>query len=147
MKPCEICGRPGQRHHIIYRSHGGMNIDLNYAYLCPEHHTGPAGVHGGNADLNELLKLRLQKDLERIFSRETYHLREIAEMIGYDRRRLGKRMKNVRNTCGEYAREDIIRFFMGGMLLRELRPAPEADQCNPMEGFILLEDTDVLCGG
>lgn len=42
MEICEVpgCGKPGQRHHIVFRSQGGLDIPVNYKYLCPEHHTG-----------------------------------------------------------------------------------------------------------
>ena len=42
MKICEVkgCNQPGQRHHIVFRSQGGLDFKLNYKYLCPEHHTG-----------------------------------------------------------------------------------------------------------
>ena len=40
MHVCEVkgCKCQGQRHHIIFRSQGGLDIDLNYKYLCAEHH-------------------------------------------------------------------------------------------------------------
>ena len=42
MQPCEVpgCNLPGQRHHIVFRSQGGLDIPMNFKYLCPEHHTG-----------------------------------------------------------------------------------------------------------
>lgn len=122
MRPCEICGRPGQRHHIVFRSHGGLNIELNFAYLCADHHTGPQGVHN-NRDMDLRLKIRMQRKLEQLFSGDGYQIGDIARMVGYDRRRLEKRIRAaaVPDHLGEYARWDIIRFFMGGKLYEELR--------------------------
>ena len=42
MEQCEVlgCNLPGQRHHIVFRSQGGLDIPINFKYLCPEHHTG-----------------------------------------------------------------------------------------------------------
>lgn len=123
MRPCEICGRPGQKHHIIFRSQGGMNIDLNYAWLCQEHHTdGKAAVHN-NRSLDLKLKIRLQKELEKLFPEETYQIGEVAERIGYNRRRLEKRMKAVPRRAGEFERTEIIRFLMGGKLYAAVAPA------------------------
>lgn len=134
MEPCEICGRPGQRHHIVFRSQGGMNIRVNFAYLCAEHHTdGPAAVHNCR-ELDLRLKVRLQRELEAMFREEYYCIGEIAAAVGYDRRRLAKRMSKVRTRAGRIRREDIVRFFMGGRLYDELRRPPEPER-EETEGF------------
>ena len=38
MEICEVkgCNQPGQRHHIVFRSQGGLDFKLNYKYLCPD---------------------------------------------------------------------------------------------------------------
>ena len=48
MQSCEVpgCNLPGQRHHIVFRSQGGLDIPMNFKYLCPEHHTGKNNPHG-----------------------------------------------------------------------------------------------------
>lgn len=137
MEPCEICGRPGQRHHIVFRSQGGMNIRINFAYLCAAHHTdGPEAVHNNRA-LDLKLKIRLQRELEVIFREESYCMGEIAAAVSYDRRRLAKRMSKVPAKAGRIRREDIIRFFMGGRLYDELRlPAAPGKET---EGFSFIE--------
>ena len=146
MRPCEICGLPGQRHHIVYRSHGGLNIELNYAYLCPAHHTdGKDAVHN-NRSLDLFLKMRLQRRLEHLFCAPGYHIGEIAAMVGYDRRRLKKRMKAVRETAGVYAREDVIRFFMGGKLCLELSKDAESGSNNEGNGVPGLEKRGNILG-
>lgn len=147
MRPCEICGRPGQKHHIVFRSQGGMNIQLNFAYLCPEHHTeGRNAAHNDRA-FDLLLKIRMQRRLEEMFRDPEYGVCKIAKLIGYDRRRLGCRMKAVPKKAGKYRREDIIRFFMGGRLYEALRPVPPAGEAarDPGEGFIFLEEENDLC--
>lgn len=137
MEPCEICGRPGQKHHIVFRSQGGMNIRLNFAYLCAEHHTdGPEAVHN-NRTLDLELKIRLQRELEVLFREDCYCIGEIAAAVGYDRRRLAKRMCKVPAKAGRIRREDIIRFFMGGRFYDALRqPAPGREET---EGFQFIE--------
>lgn len=138
-----MCGCPGQRHHIVFRSQGGMNIELNYAYLCAAHHTGRAdSVHKSRA-FDLLLKIRMQRKLEELFCDPEYGVCKISKLIGYDRRRLACRMKAVPKHAGKYRREDIIRFFMGGRLYDDLKPPPmETEAADPMDGFVFLEEED-----
>lgn len=117
MEPCEVlgCKLPGQKHHIVFRSQGGLDIPMNFKYLCPEHHTGKNSPHGNRAvDLK--YKAEEQKKLFAIFTEETYTIKQIAELIGYDKKRLEKRFAKVRSRAGSYEREDIIRALMGGRL-------------------------------
>ena len=138
MRPCEVCGAPGQRHHIVFRSHGGLNIDVNYAYLCAWHHTqGPDAPHRNHwRDL--LLKLRMQRDLENMLWAETYRAEEIAEIIGIGRRSLEKKMRRVPNEQGNYKREDIIKFLMGGKLYDRIGKGHKRSATSAA-GFILLD--------
>ena len=139
MQPCEVCGRPGQRHHIIFRSHGGMDIKVNYCYLCAWHHTqGPDAPHRSReADLR--LKVRLQRDLENMFRADEYHLDEIAKIIGYDRRRLARKMRNVPHQLGKYGRRDIITFLMGGRLYEDLHEGHGGRIYGGKAGFTFLD--------
>ena len=117
MEQCEVlgCNLPGQRHHIVYRSQGGLDIPINFKYLCPEHHTGKNSPHGSRAvDLK--YKAEEQEKLFSIFTEETYTIKQIIQMIGHDKKRLEKKFEKVRNCAGSYAREDIIRALMGGKL-------------------------------
>lgn len=138
MRPCEVCGAPGERHHIVFRSHGGLNIDVNYAYLCTWHHTqGPDAPHRNHwRDL--LLKLRMQRDLENMLWAETYRAEEIAEIIGIGRRSLEKKMRRVPNEQGNYKREDIIKFLMGGKLYDRIGKGHKRSAASAA-GFILLD--------
>lgn len=138
MRPCEVCGAPGQRHHIVFRSHGGLDIDVNYAYLCAWHHTqGPDAPHRNHwRDL--LLKLRMQRDLENMLWAETYRAEEIAEIIGIGRRSLEKKMRRVPNEQGNYKREDIIKFLMGGKLYECIGKGHKRSAASAA-GFILLD--------
>ena len=64
---CEICGKPGQRHHLITRGAGGSDDPVNIIYLCIEHHVGPQGIHtlGRNTFANRHgLEGRLKKARE-----------------------------------------------------------------------------------
>lgn len=117
MQSCEVpgCNLPGQRHHIVFRSQGGLDIPMNFKYLCPKHHTGKNSPHGSRAvDLK--YKAEEQGKLFAIFTEETYTIKQITKLIGYDKKRLEKRFAKVRSCAGSYEREDIIRALMGGKL-------------------------------
>lgn len=114
---CQKCGRPNaEKHHIVFKSQGGLDIKVNYKWLCYECHRGNNGPH-----LNRERDLELKREeQERLFllfkEEERYQIKEIAEKIGYDRKRLEKRFEKVRNCCGEYEAEDIVRRLMGGKI-------------------------------
>ena len=138
MRPCEVCGAPGERHHIVFRSNGGLNIDVNYAYLCTWHHTqGPDAPHR-NRETDLRLKLRMQRNLENMLWRETYRIAEIAEIIGIGRRSLEKKMRRVPNEQGNYKREDIIKFLMGGKLYDRIEKGHKRSAVSAA-GFVLLD--------
>lgn len=118
MKPCEYpgCSSMGQQHHIVFRSQGGMNIDINYAYLCPAHHTGTKAAVHNNREFDLRLKRNMQEELFRKFTDDEYTIEKISKIIGYDKRRLDKRFRKVRQRAGTFQKEDIIRELMGGRL-------------------------------
>lgn len=128
MKPCEVCGRPGHKHHIVFRSQGGMDIKVNYAYLCVYHHEyGPEAVHTCRAtDLR--LKVCMQRQLESMFSDTEYRIEDIAKSVECSRKKLQAAMKAVHHRNGTYRREDIIRFFMGGKLYDDLGDGEELER-------------------
>lgn len=61
---CFVCGRPAEgTHHILY---GSANRRLADKYklvvgLCYAHHRGNNGVHGGNKELDIMLKQLAQR--------------------------------------------------------------------------------------
>lgn len=115
---CEVegCCKKGQKHHIVFRSQGGLDINLNYKYLCAEHHNmGNRSPHL-NREIDLTYKLELQEKYYKIFYWPQYTIGQIAELIGYNKNRLEKRFKSVPSRAGIYIKEDIIRFLMGGKL-------------------------------
>ena len=89
MEICEVkgCNHPGQRHHIVFRSQGGLDFKLNYKYLCPEHHTGNESPHK-KKEIDLKYKREMQMELLALFFK-------------------------VPNAAGLYKREDIVRALMG----------------------------------
>lgn len=117
MEICEVkgCNQPGQRHHIVFRSQGGLDFKLNYKYLCPEHHTGNESPHK-KKEIDLKYKREMQMELFALFFEDTYTLKEIKELIGHNLKGIEKRFKKVSNVAGVYKREDIVRALMGGRL-------------------------------
>lgn len=114
---CEICGKePAERHHIVFKSQGGLDIDVNFIYLCPEHHRGPEGPHMcKKTDL--MYKQIEQEKLFKMFgAKATFKIKEISGIIRHDKKRLERKFVKVKNHCGEYAAVDIVRALMGGRL-------------------------------
>ncbi len=117
MQQCEYpgCKNPGQKHHIVFRSQGGLDIPVNFKYLCVDHHTGNESPHKNKA-IDLQYKKETQARLYKIFSADTYTLKEIVALIGCDKKNVERRLRKAPNKAGVYERENIIRAIMGGRL-------------------------------
>lgn len=100
-------------HHIVFRSQGGLDFDLNLIKLSYEDHEGNKGPHL-NRERDLELKLDLQEKLMEIFYEETYSIEEIAKKLGKSKRYFEKNFKKVPSVAGRYRREEIIKKLMGG---------------------------------
>ncbi|MBX4258394.1 HNH endonuclease [Clostridium estertheticum] len=139
MLTCEVCGNPADKHHIVYKSQGGIEFPLNFRYLCTLHHRGETGPHK-NRRLDLEYKIDMQRKLEDILIKEIYPIEELEVLLKINKgmiKRLFKdyklKGKGVRkadiiadqNDIG-YKRDDIIFRLMGGqkydenMLLEEI---------------------------
>lgn len=117
MSHCVVCGKPGDKHHVIHKAEGGLETPLNYIYLCPEHHRGFMGPHRNNeVDLN--YKLDMQKNLEELFTSKFYSAMEIRSLSQISVSNLKKFMKTNRLHKEGYERNDILFFLMGGNIYR-----------------------------
>lgn len=116
MDPCVKCGAPGHIHHIVFRSHGGLDNDLNLVNLCPMHHElGPDSPHRSR-EVDIELKVELQEKYFELFKKENYTIDEITSLIGISRRKTEDAFRKVRSFGEFYNREDIVRRLMGGRL-------------------------------
>jgi 5-methylcytosine-specific restriction endonuclease McrA len=89
---CEICGKLADKHHIVYRSQGGVDFPLNFKYLCSEHHRGKNGPHKSRKiDLE--YKLELQNKLEKLLYKEFYTLDELVKLIQINKGMLKKLLR------------------------------------------------------
>ncbi len=110
------CDAPAHKHHIVFRSHGGLDNELNLKPLCAFHHElDKDSPHRCRAtDLK--YKAELQDTYYEIFEDRPYSVSEIAQIIGLSLKKTEKAFLKVPNVAGEYEKEDIIRRLMGGRL-------------------------------
>lgn len=117
MSNCIVCGRKGDKHHIIHRAENGIDSPVNIVYLCKEHHRGPHGPHN-DPEFDLKLKLEMQAKLEEMFSKKYYTLKEIREMAELTFSQMKKFEKSNRLHKEGYDRNDIIFYLMGGNIYR-----------------------------
>ena len=74
-KECFVCHCPTVHKHHIYEGRGRRKLSEKYGcwiYLCPAHHTGPAGIHFDH-DYDRFIKRICQEKWEKRFgSREDF---------------------------------------------------------------------------
>lgn len=101
-----------ERHHIVFRSQGGIDFPLNFIYLTPEQHKGNEGPH-----LNRKRDLQLKKDMQvelRIkLTKDHYTMKEIIEILGLNKKQAEKAFKRINQVDGQLKKEDIIFRLMG----------------------------------
>lgn len=118
MPLCEICNAPADIHHIVHRSEGGLDIELNYKYLCPKHHRGKNGPHHSK-EIDLKYKLELQNKLFYILKKEYYSFKEIASELNIPNNTLKRITRNLKIYKEGYRKIDIITQIMGGQLYSE----------------------------
>jgi hypothetical protein len=103
------------KHHIVFRSQGGLDFSLNLVELSYEQHEGKSGPH-----MNKLVDLMLKKDLQdelyQIFDKETFTIEEISQKLKKSVRYFEPHFRSVPQAAGLYQKEDIIRRLMGGKI-------------------------------
>ncbi|GIM28545.1 HNH endonuclease [Clostridium polyendosporum] len=112
MYRCEICGAQADIHHIIYKSEGGLDFELNYKYLCPNHHRGKNGPHR-NKEVDLKYKIELQESLERLLTEEYYSPEELFYTLKIRKNLLKKLTKNLKLYKEGYKSKDIAYALMG----------------------------------
>ena len=95
MSLCEICNAEADIHHIVHRSEGGFDIELNYKYLCSSHHRGKYGPHQSK-EVDLRYKLDLQNKLYDILKKDYYSFKELALELNIPKNTLKRIMKNFK---------------------------------------------------
>lgn len=115
---CEICGKPyAERHHMVYKSECILlkEIDLNFKYLCPEHHKGNSGPHK-NRYVDLTYKLEVQDKLFQLFNKEFYTEKEIQHNLKTTPTTARKICKKLTIYKDGYSSRELIQRLMGGKL-------------------------------
>ncbi|AYD39919.1 HNH endonuclease [Clostridium fermenticellae] len=112
MFKCEVCGKEADKHHIVYRSQGGVDFPINFKYLCPEHHRGKNGPHK-NRQLDLKYKLELQEKLEKILVKEFYTIDELVTLLKINKGMLKRLLREYKLYKEGYKKADIIYRLMG----------------------------------
>lgn len=115
---CEICNKPADIHHIVHRSEGGLDIEINYKYLCNEHHRGKSGPHN-SIEIDLKYKLELQKELLNLLDKNFYTIKELSNTLNFSLNVAKRITKDLRLYKEGYKKEDIILYLMGGTLYTE----------------------------
>lgn len=115
---CEVCNKKGDVHHIVFKCEGGLDFNLNYKFLCPEHHRGKLGPHK-NRFTNLKYKLEMQEKLYKILPKDYYKIEELCSIFNMNKSYLKKLFKNLKLYKEGYFKKDIIFKFMGNKLYSE----------------------------
>ncbi|MFD3156452.1 HNH endonuclease [Haloimpatiens sp. FM7330] len=118
MKQCVICGKQGEKHHIVFKNQGGLDFPLNYIYLCSEHHRGKEGPHK-NRKIDIKYKVNLQNKLINILKKDYYTMEEIMEILKINPRQAKMITKDFSRCREGYKRKDIIKRLMGRRFYHE----------------------------
>ena len=102
------------KHHIVFRSQGGLDFALNLIELSMEEHEGDKGPHR-NRKRDLELKMMLQEKLFELFPEdEFFNIEQISEELGRTSRYFGKHFKAVPMVGGLYPGREIVKRLMGG---------------------------------
>lgn len=112
MSLCEICNSEADIHHIVHRSEGGFDIELNYKYLCPSHHRGKYGPHQSK-EVDLRYKLDLQNKLYDMLKKDYYSFKELALELNIPKNTLKRITKNLKLYKEGYKKSELIFKIMG----------------------------------
>lgn len=102
------------RHHIVFKSHGGLDFKLNMIGLTQEEHEGDKGPHRDRErDLE--LKRGLQAQLMVLFPEgESFTVGEIAAKLGRTERYFAPHFRKVPVVDGKHPGHEVVKYLMGG---------------------------------
>ena len=100
-----------EKHHIVFKSQGGLDFDLNYKYLGPEDHRGNYGPHL-NRKIDLAYKAVMESKLRLVLHRNRYNIKELIDMLGLKEKQANKAFRKLLKADG-IDTEDIIFRLMG----------------------------------
>jgi hypothetical protein len=118
LNPCFVCGKEGDKHHIIHKEEGGLDYPLNRIYLCEEHHRGPHGPHR-DPQVDASYKKMLYENLHNLFVMSYYEEDDIKALIDLSAGLLRTVTKSLKRYKEGYRSVDLIDFLMSGHRISE----------------------------
>lgn len=101
-----------ERHHIIFKSQGGLDFELNYKDLDPFMHRGDLGPHK-DREVDLIYKRELEQNLRAVLPNKSYFIEEVIEILGLDKKQAYKAFKWTKRTSKGMDKEDIIFRLLG----------------------------------
>ncbi len=101
-----------EKHHVIFKSQGGLDFFLNYEYLNREDHRGDLGPHK-NREVDLKYKRELEENLVDVLKDRYYSIDTLVEVLGLDTRQANRAFKKVKQSSKGIAREDVIKRLLG----------------------------------
>ena len=102
-----------ERHHIIFKSQGGLDFHLNYIYLTHEEHRGDESPHE-NIEINLKYKCELESNLRDILGKSHYTIEELIKKLLLNEEQAYKVFKKVPREPKGISREEVIKVLLGG---------------------------------
>lgn len=103
-----------EKHHICFKSQGGLDFPLNYKYLTSTEHRGNNGPHKCK-EVDLKYKLELQDKLEKLLTKDYYNIKELIDLLGLQEKQANKAFRKLLKVNG-ISREDCLRRLLGGRL-------------------------------
>jgi len=104
-----------EKHHIVFKSQGGLDFPLNFKMLSSEEHRGNKGPHlCKKTDLS--FKLELENTLFKILGNLFYTEDELIDELQLKPTQAHKICKKFTVYKEGYKREDVIRRLLGGKI-------------------------------
>lgn len=100
-----------EKHHIVFKSQGGLDFDLNYKYLSPEDHRGNYGPHL-NRTIDLAYKAEMESKLRSVLKLKRYSINELIDILGLKEKQANKAFRKLLKVDGIEI-EDIIFRLMG----------------------------------
>lgn len=112
---CDICNKNADIHHIVHKSEGGFDIEVNFKYLCTKHHRGTHGPHKC-LQTDILYKIEMQNKLYNLFFKKYYTFKELTITLNTSTNMIKRITKNLKIHKEGYNRDELILTLMGGKL-------------------------------
>lgn len=101
-----------EKHHIIFKSQGGIDFPLNFIYLSSEDHRGKYGPHMTRS-IDLQYKKRLEHNLRLTLKKETYTVAELISMLELKPKQAYKAFRQVKGSNGKMNKEDVVFKLLG----------------------------------